>query len=140
MNVFYKFIFFYCIFNSFIPSASAILLIRPDTLIANIQVVDAALPMVKAADVDSENKKNQTVAFVLALILGWIGIHDFYSEKMTLAAIKFGIGVLGLFFFFFIPPLGITLLLIAIAWAMYDAYRIYNGDYEPEDGWDVKMK
>jgi TM2 domain-containing membrane protein YozV len=140
MKVFYKFIFFYCIVNSFIPSASAILLLKPDTTIANLQTIDATLPIIKNADKDSDNKKNQTVAFILALVFGWIGVHDFYSEKMTLAAIKFAIGVFGMFFFFFIPPIGITLLIVAIAWAMYDAYRIYNGNYEPEEGWDVKMK
>jgi TM2 domain-containing membrane protein YozV len=122
------------------PSASAILLIKPDTIIANIQVVDASLPMIHSNDDGFGGKKNQTIAFVLALILGWIGVHDFYAEKMTNCAIKFVLGLLGLFFFFFIPPLGIAFLIIAIAWALYDAYRIYNGDYEPEDGWDVKMK
>jgi TM2 domain-containing membrane protein YozV len=140
MNLFYKFILIFCIFNSVVPSASAILLLKPDTLIANIQAIDGSTPMVAPAKEELDNKKNQTIAFGLALVLGWIGIHDFYCEKMTLAAIKFVLGAMGLFFFFLIPPIGITLLLVAVAWALYDAYHIYNGEYEPEDGWDVRMK
>jgi TM2 domain-containing membrane protein YozV len=141
MKNLYTFLFINLFIFCLPTHASAILLLKADTSIVQLQNESIISKQSAKTDEGFLGKKNQTLAFILALLFGWVGFHDFYAEKNNLAAIKFAMGTLGLFLIFFIPPLGILLLIATIVWAMYDAYRIYNGDYLPEEGdWDIKMK
>ena len=52
--------------------------------------------------------RSKTVAALLAIFLGWLGLHKFYTGKIMWGVIYLSVSVVGSFFTF-----GLTLLLIA---------------------------
>ena len=83
----------------------------PTTTINNIQTTNIVQP-----------PKSREATGLLALFLGWLGIHDFYVGKVSLGAIKL---ILALTFFgYFISQL----------WALVDIVCIITGSYR--DYWN----
>jgi TM2 domain-containing membrane protein YozV len=67
-------------------------------------------------DTKHENGKSQIIALILAIIVGWLGVHRFYLGYT-------GIGVIQFFTFGG-----------CYIWALIDIIRIATGDLQPIDG------
>ncbi len=88
--------------------------------------------------------KSQIIAFVLALLIGIYGVHNFYlgyKKKGTTQLILAVAGAGGFIIGAFIPVFGLILMglgLIALTvdsvWALIDMIKILTGDLKPANG------
>lgn len=75
----------------------------------------------------SSNNNNKTVAGLLAIFLGALGIHRFYLGYKEVGFIQLGIFVVA--FLIFAP-----VLIVSSAWAIYDAVQIFTGKLNNANG------
>ncbi|NQX81012.1 MAG: TM2 domain-containing protein [Flavobacteriaceae bacterium] len=75
---------------------------------------------------DIELENNQYIAAGLALLLGTIGLHNFYLGHQKYALIQLAFAVLTL-----LTPIPFYL---SIIWALVDFVRILIGDLQPKGG------
>ena len=76
--------------------------------------------------------KSQIVALLLALFLGFFGIHRFYLGYTTIGIIQLIMGVFGFMTAGII--IGIPILILLFIWVFIDLIRIATGDLKPADG------
>ena len=83
--------------------------------------------------------KSPTLTWVLALILGWIGAHDFYTGNHKIGALKV---VLFFALAFMIDtaldPVAQVLVWVLVLWMFLDVGRVFFGQYTDGDGFPVK--
>ncbi|MBP6456190.1 MAG: TM2 domain-containing protein [Chitinophagaceae bacterium] len=82
----------------------------------------------------------QTIATLLALFLGHLGVHRFYLKSNTIGFIQLGLTFLGVTLFFlgalfttvgffsFISIIGIFILMFSITWSRIDFIRLLFGE------------
>ena len=77
-------------------------------------------------DAPAGGDKNQLVALLLAIFLGWVGAHRFYLGRILGAVGQLALLVIGLF--------TIIPLYILAVWVLLDIILIITGDLSPKSG------
>jgi TM2 domain-containing membrane protein YozV len=82
------------------------------------------------------SEKSRLAATLLALFLGWLGIHRFYLGKTGTAVVMLVLGVLGLATVWF--GIGLVFLIAVGIWALVDFVLAVAGAMKDRDGKPVK--
>jgi TM2 domain-containing membrane protein YozV len=105
----------------------------------DIKDTSATAAKVTVNNEDVIASKSKTLATILAIIGGVIGLHDFYMENWARGGIKFLLGLAGLFLRILVPPVGYALLAITFIWGIVDAILINSGSLNPKGDYTWKQ-
>ena len=79
---------------------------------------------------NTNNNNNKTVAGLLAIFLGSLGVHRFYLGYKEIGFIQLGIFAVSLFLF-------APIIWICWIWAIADAVSIFNGKLKNSNGTEL---
>ncbi|MDY6049415.1 MAG: TM2 domain-containing protein [Corynebacterium sp.] len=92
----------------------------------------APMPVIRSS-------KSPTLTWLMALVFGFAGVHDFYTGNRKIGALKVALLIAsGMMLDTALDPVGNLVVWVLLVWMFLDVGRVFFGTYTDGDGFPVK--